>query len=83
LATLQGETVRGAGGDAAAATGGGGGLTFEEMVKKRLDQVPEQLEWAGLADRFPASYTESLNTVLCLEVRTARVLCHFWNYILL
>jgi hypothetical protein len=70
LATLQVETVRGAGGgDATAATtGGGGGLTFEDMVKKRLDQVPEQLEWAGLADRFPASYTESLNTVLCLEV---------------
>jgi hypothetical protein len=68
LATLQVETVRGAGGDAAATTGGGG-LTFEEMVKKRLDQVPEQLEWAGLADKFPASYTESLNTVLCLEVQ--------------
>ena len=45
-----------------------GGLTMEEIVKKRLDQVPDRLETAALADKFPASYSESLNTVLHLEV---------------
>jgi dynein heavy chain len=61
------EAVSGGGGGETSPTSGDG-LTIEEIVKKRLEQVPDCLETAGLADRFPASYSESLNTVLSLEV---------------
>jgi dynein heavy chain len=50
------------------------GMTMEEIVKKRLEQVPEPLETALLTERFPASYSESLHTVLRLEAERYNVL---------